>query len=42
MNCDVKNYIKNIESKIINGRKVGIKASLELEIKVYSKEEVSL
>lgn len=41
MNCDVKTTLKNIESKIINGRKVGIKASLELEIKVYSKEEVS-
>lgn len=40
MNCDVKTKLKSIESKIINGRKVGIKASLELEIKVYSNEEV--
>ncbi len=37
---DVK--IKSIEAKVINGRKVGIKATLEVSLKVYSNEEVEV
>ena len=32
--------LKSIECKVINGRKVGIKATLEVDIKIYAKEEV--
>ena len=34
--------IKNIEAKVINGRKVGIKATLEICIKVYSNENIEI
>lgn len=37
---DVK--IKSIEAKVINGRKVGIKATLEINLKVYSNEEIQV
>ncbi len=37
---DVK--IKSIEAKVINGRKVGIKASLEICLKVYLNEDVEV
>lgn len=37
---DVK--IKSIEAKVINGRKVGIKATLEVNLKIYLNEDVEV
>mgnify|MGYP004587750353 FL=1 len=37
---DVK--IKSIEAKVINGRKIGIKATLEVNLKIYSNENVEI
>mgnify|MGYP004651443419 CR=1 FL=1 len=34
--------IKDIECKVINGRKVSIKASVEVNIKIYSNEDVEI
>ena len=34
--------VKSIEGKVINGRKVGIKATLEISLKVYLNEEVEV
>ena len=34
--------VKSIEGKVINGRKVGIKATLEVNLKVYLNEEVEV
>lgn len=42
MNCKVETKLKSIEAKVINGRKVGIKAAIEVEIKIYSNEEVQI
>lgn len=42
MNCKVITRLKSIETKVINGRKVGIKAAVEVEVKVYSNEDVSI
>ncbi len=40
MNESLEIKLKSIECKVINGRKIGIKATLEIEIKVYSNDEV--
>ena len=40
VNSDVK--IKSIEAKVINGRKIGIKATLEVNLKIYSNEDVAI
>ena len=42
MNCRVTTKLKSIEAKVINGRKVGIKAAIEIEVKVYSNEDVAI
>lgn len=42
MTCKIEATLKTIESKVINGRKVGAKATIEIELKVYSNEEVGL
>lgn len=42
MNCRVSTKLKSIEAKVINGRKVGIKAAIEIEVKVYSNEDVAI
>ena len=34
--------VKAIECRVINGRKIGIKASLEVNLKVYDKDEVEV
>ena len=34
--------VKFIECKVINGRKIGIKVTLEVAMKVYSKEPVEI
>lgn len=42
MNVRLDTKLKSIEAKVINGRKVGIKAAIEVEIKIYSNEEVQI
>ena len=42
MQCKLVSTLKSIEAKVINGRKVGIKAAIEVEIKIYSNEEVQI
>lgn len=42
MNVDVAPTIKFIECKVLNGRKIGIKVTLEVSMKVYSKESVEI
>lgn len=42
MNVDISPIIKLIECKVINGRKIGIKVTLEIEMKVYSKETIDV
>lgn len=42
MMVKLETKLKSIEAKVINGRKVGIKAAIEVEVKVYDKEEVAL
>ena len=42
MDTRVTTKLKNIESKVINGRKIGIKAAIEVEIKVYSVEDIDI
>lgn len=42
MTCKLETNLKSIEAKVINGRKVGIKAVVEVEIKLYSNEDVQI
>ena len=42
MQVNVQTKLKAIECKVINGRKVGIKATLEVDIKVYEKEDIEI
>lgn len=42
MNCKLEAKLKSIEAKVINGRKVGIKAAMEVEVKIYSNEEIQI
>lgn len=42
MNVDVLPKIKFVECKVLNGRKIGIKVTLEVFMKVYSKESVEI
>lgn len=42
MNCKVTTKLKSIEAKVINGRKIGIKAAVEIEVKVYSNETIAI
>lgn len=42
MTCKLQTNLKSIEAKVINGRKVGIKAVIEVEIKLYSNEDVQI
>ena len=42
MEASVQTKLKSIECKVINGRKIGIKASLEVDIKVYEKEDIEI
>ena len=42
MNCRLENKLKSIECKVINGRKIGIKATIEIDIKIYSNEEIEI
>ena len=42
MNADLIPTIKLIECKILNGRKIAIKASVEVSVKVYSKDPIDI
>ena len=42
MNCKITTKLKSIEAKVINGRKVGIKAAVEMEVKLYSNETIAI
>ena len=42
MNAEINPIIKFIECKVLNGRKIGIKVTIELMIKLYSKESVEV
>ena len=42
MNLDEKMIVKNIECKVLNGRKINIKVGLELEAKVYSNDDIEV
>jgi|GEM_PF-215080 len=42
MNSIIETRIKNIEGKVINGRKIGIKAALEVNVRIYSNEEMEI
>lgn len=42
MNLKVNTNLKSIECQVINGRKIGIKATLEVIIEVYSDENINL
>ena len=42
MNAEVNIVLKSIECKVLNGRKIGMKATMERMLKVYSKEEIQM
>ena len=42
MNERIETKLKYIECRVINGRKIGIKATLEVIIRIYSNEEVEI
>lgn len=42
MESIIQTRLKSIECKVINGRKIGIKATLEVDIKIYMKDEVQI
>ena len=42
MQAKVTTSVKSIECKVINGRKLGIKATLEIDITVLQKEEIEI
>ena len=42
MNCKIQTELKSIEARVINGRKISIKAAIEVEIKVYEKDDVEI
>ena len=42
MRCKLKTNIKEIEAKIINERKLSIKATIEINIEIFSQEEISI
>ncbi len=42
MSLEEQFVIKNIDCKILNGRKINIKCDIDMNIKLYSKEEISI
>ena len=40
--CQLETKVKSMESKVINGRKIGIKATLEVSYNIYSREEITV
>ena len=42
MNVESRVCIKDIECKVLNGRKINVKVALEIVVKVYSNEEIDI
>lgn len=42
MNAKVETKLKTIECKVINGRKIGVKAAVEVNINVYANEDIEI
>ena len=42
MNADIMPKIKLIECNVINGRKIGIKVTIEVQIKIYKQESIDV
>ena len=42
MECKVNINLKSIEAKVVNGRKISIKATMEVEFRVYSREDIEI
>ena len=42
MNLETNVKLKNIECKVINGRKIGLKAFVEINVKITSNEEIAI
>jgi len=42
MEAIIQTKLKSIECKVINGRKIGMKATLEVDIKLYTKEDIEI
>lgn len=42
MTLNVEPILKSIECKVLNGRKINVKAGIEMNVKVFSNEEISL
>lgn len=42
MQLELQTCIKDMECKVLNGRKINVKAGIEVTIKVYSNEEVNI
>ena len=42
MSCKVRTSLRSIDAKVINGRKISIKATFEVDINVYENEEVEV
>lgn len=42
MECKVNINLKSIEAKVVNGRKISIKATMEVELRVYSREDIEI
>ena len=42
MNVDITPIIKFVECKVINGRKIGIKVTMELSMKIYLRDAVEI
>ena len=42
MNATTEIKVKSIDCKVLNGRKIGIKATLEIYLKIYSNEDVEV
>ena len=42
MSSQIEVKLKTIECKVINGRKIGIKATLDIDIKIYNNEEIEI
>lgn len=40
MNIETKTNLKQIECKVINGRKINVKAILDNEVKIFSDENI--
>ena len=42
MQVSMQTKLKSIECRVINGRKIGIKATIEIDIKIYEREDIEI